>query len=209
MNQIVYLWFLLFFTCTTLDSTAQEWKITKFNRGDTLVTTEVYVDQEGNPITDSTQTHKIVSEYKNYYLLKSERFGLNGEQTEDERGVHKQVIFLKKFFKFYDKEGNSLRVVKEPYYYEQSNATYYVMKYNEYSDLLEVRFYKEDVIENEVAGVYTKRQADAVESYKGMIHKYQFKYSRNRKTIKEYRYNIRGDFVEMRILKQVRVKKKG
>lgn len=208
MNRIVYFGIFFFLTSLVLDANAQEWKVTEFNKGDTLVRTEVYVDTMGAPIADSTGTHQIISEYKDYYLLKSERFGLNYEPTEDERGVHKQVIFLKKFFKFYDKEGKPLRVVKEPYSYEQSNATYYILKYNEHSDLLEVRFYKDDVIENEVAGVYVRRQADAVESYKGMIHKYQFKYSRNRKTIKEYRYNIRGDFVEMRILKQVRIKKK-
>lgn len=208
MNQIVCLGIFFFLTYGVLDGTAQEWKKTEFNRGDTLVSTEIYVDETGKPIVDSTKTHRIVSEYKNYYLLKMQRFGLNGEPTEDERGVHKQVIFLKKFFKFYDKEGKTLRVVKEPYYYERSNATYYILKYNEHSDLLEVRFYKDNVVENEVAGVYTRMQTNAVESYEGMIHKYQFKYFRRRKKIKEYKYNIRDDYVEMRVLIRVRVKKK-
>jgi hypothetical protein len=209
MNQVVYFWVFFFLTYAVLDGTAQEWETTEFNKGDTLVSTKVYLDKAGNPIADSTRTHKIVSEYKDYYLLRLQRFGLNGAPTTDERGVHKQVIFLKKFFKFYDKEGNSLREVKEPYYYEQSNATYCIFKYNEHSDLLEVRFYKDEVIEKEVAGIYVRIQVDAVESYKGMVHKYQFRYSKNRKTIKEYQYNIRGDFIEMRILKRVRVRKKG
>lgn len=208
MNQIVYFGIFFFLTCTVLDGTAQEWETTEFNKGDTLVSTAVYVDSSGKPIVDSFGTHRIVSEYKNYYLLKMQRFGLNNEPTEDERGVHKQVVFLKKFFKFYDKEGKTLRVVKEPYNYEQSNANYYVLKYNEHSDLLEVRFYEDAVIENGVVGIYIRKQINAVESYNGMIHKYQFKYSRNRRKIKEYQYNIRGDYVELRILIRVRVKKK-
>lgn len=210
MKQTIY--FLTFFFLimhTALESTAQEWKKTEFNKGDTLVHIELYVDEKGKPIADSLGTHKIVSEYKNYYLLKSERFGLDGARTEDHRGVHQQVIFLKKFFKFYDKEGNPLQWVKEPYAYEQSNATYCIFKYNKHSDLLEVCFYKDDVLEKGTAGVYVRKRTDAVESYKGMIHKYQYKYSRNRNTIREYTYNIRGDFVEMRILKRKRIKKKG
>lgn len=208
MNQVVYFWVFFFSIANVLDGAAQEWKTTEFNKEDTLVSTRVYLDNTGKSIADSTNTHKIVSEYKDYYLLKSQRFGLDGAATADERGVHKQVIFLKKFFKFYDKEGNALREVKEPYYYEQSNATYCIFKYNEYGDLLEVRFYKDEVIEKEVAGIYVRIQVDAVESYEGMVHKYQFKYSKNRKTIKEYQYDIRGDFIEMRILKRVRVRKK-
>ncbi|MBL4649028.1 MAG: hypothetical protein JKY03_04800 [Aureispira sp.] len=208
MNQIAYFGIFFFLTCTVLDSTAQEWKTTEFNKGDTLVSTAIYVDESGKSIMDSLGTHRIVSEYKNYYLLKMQRFGLNNEPTEDERGVHKQVIFLKKFFKFYDKKDKTLRVVKEPYYYEQSNANYYVLKYNEHSDLLEVRFYEDAVIESGVVGIYIRKQINAVESYNGMIHKYQFKYSRNRRKIKEYQYNIRGDYVELRILIRVRVKKK-
>jgi hypothetical protein len=207
MNQIAYFGIFFFLIAAVLDSTAQEWKKTEFNRGDTLVSTETCVDETGKPCVDSKGTHRIVSEYKNYYLLKMERFGLNGEPTEDERGVHKQLIFLKKFFKFYDKNGKTLREVKEPYYYERSNATYYILKYNEHGDLLEVRFYKDNVIENDVAGVYTRVQTNAVESYEGMIHKYQFKYFRRRKKIKEYQYNIRDDYVEMRVLIRIRVKK--
>ena len=208
MNQIVYLGILFLLTYGTLESVAQEWKKTESNRGDTLVVTETYLDASGNPIVDWTETHRIVSEYKNYYMLKMQRFGLNGEPTEDERGGHKQVIFLEKFFKCYDKNGKTLRRVKEPYSYERSNATYCILKYNEHSDLMEVRFYKDNVIENNVAGVYTRIQTNAVESYEGMIHKYQFKYFRRRKKIKEYQYNIRDDYVEMRVLIRVRVKKK-
>lgn len=205
MNRIIYLFVFLIIGLSS--SSAQDWKVVEVNDGDTLVSTAIYVDENDKPIADSTGTHKVISRYKNYYLLKSERFGLSGEPTEDNRGVHRQVIFLKKFFKFYDKEGNPLLQVKEPYAYEQSNATYCIFKYNRHSDLLEVRYYKDNVIEKDVRGVYVRIPTDAVESYKGMIHKYQFKYSKSRKTIREYSYNVRGDFVEMRILKRRRIKK--
>jgi hypothetical protein len=208
MNQVVYFWVFFFLIYGVSNGTAQEWKTTEFNRGDTLVSTETYVDVAGEPIADSTRTHQIVSEYKNYYLLKSERFGLNGERTEDKRGIHKKVIFLKKFLKFYNKEGKPLREVKEPYYYEQSNATYSISKYNEHGDLLEVCFYKDNVIVSGVTGIYIRKRSDAVESYTGMTHKYQFRYFRKRKVIKEYQYNIRGDYTEMRILKRIKTKKK-
>jgi|VirMetMinimDraft_7_1064189.scaffolds.fasta_scaffold65323_1 hypothetical protein len=208
MNQVAYFWVFFFLTYVASNATAQEWKTIESNREDTLVSTAIYVDAAGEPIKDSTGTHRIVSEYKDYYLLKSERFGLHGERTEDERGVHKQVIFLKKFFKFYDKAGKSLLVVKEPYYYEQSNASYSIFKYNEHSDLLEVRFYKDNILIDKNTGIYTRKRSKAVESYTGMIHKYQFKYFRRRKVIKEYQYNIRGDYAEMRIFRRVRVKTK-
>lgn len=187
---------------------AQKWEQHETTKGDTIVRTIIYVDKEGNEIEDSTNTHKIIEKYKDYYLLSSKRFNLKGEPTEDIRGVHHQKIFLMKFFKFYDKNGQSLRLVQDPYYHKQGNATYCIYKYNEHSDLLEVCFYKDELVKDKKTGKVIRNRLDAVAIYKGMIHKYQYKYSRNRKTIKEYSYNLKGEYVERRILKRKRAKKK-
>ncbi|BDS09902.1 hypothetical protein [Aureispira anguillae] len=200
---------LLVFLCSLCSyGMAQEWKTTETRSGDTLVQTQIYVNEKGEKIEDSTQTHKIVSKYRNYYLLNWERFRLDGTAAEDERGVHRKVMFLKKFFKFYNKNQKPLRWVRDAYHYEQGNATYCIFKYNERGDLIEVRFYRDKVERDPTTGIIVRNRLNAIEAYEGMVHRYQFKYFWNRKILKEYAYSIKNEFIDKRVFVGKRVNKK-
>lgn len=201
----LFLW-IVFFCCFLWEGMAQKWKYSQGEEGDTLVQIQTYVDLEGQGIEDSTQTHKIVSKYKDYYLLSWERFRLDGTAAADRRGVHKKVIFLKRFFKFYDIHGQSLLEVRDPYYYEQGDATYCIYKYNKHSDLLEVCFYKDEVVIDQYTGKETRSRLKAVEAYNSMVHRYHFKYFWNRKILKEYSYSINDRFIEKKVFVRKRIR---
>jgi len=188
-------------------STAQEWKSTEVAAEDTIVQTQVYVDDKGNPISDTTGTHKIVYKYLKYYLLGWERYSLENKPTEDVRGVHRKEKFWK-YYKFYDKNNQQLSQVKDSYKYDQGNATYCIYKYNEHGDIIEVAYYKDEAVLDKKENVVVRNRVKAVGAYKGMTHKFIYHHSNHSKIIKEHLYGLDNKLQEVKTFKRKPPKKK-
>lgn len=201
--------YVLFFTLFGLLpalAVGQKWQQNTTYKGDTMVTVERYMGADGQPLEDSTGTHKIVSTFHNYYLLFSFRYDANDKASEDHRGVHHVAKFWK-YFKFYDKNGAQVRRVKDAYQYTQSDATHCVYVYDEKGNLIEVSYFKEEPqYDSDNQRIGTK-STKAVAAYKGMAHRYVYKHLRKSKILKELNYSKDGRLQDRRVFKRTKVRR--
>jgi len=184
---------------------AQTLKSESFTSNDTLVQVESYWNDD-QPVENKHGVHKIVHKFLNYYLLETRWYKLNGQTTEDERGIHYKRKFWR-HFRFYDRTFKPLQEVVDPYSYEKSDATYCIYNYDEAGRLTKVTYYKDEVDYDQQQRVIARRRLKAVESYETMIHKFTYNHSKNSKILKEYSYDKNNKLRDSKTLKLKKSKK--
>lgn len=200
---ILFCFFLNLFSSVSL---AQSWKTTETKSGDTLIETKILI-QDNQAVDDTTGTHKIVFKYLNFSLLEWRRYNNHGAPAEDDRGIHKKEKFWK-YFKFYDKNGKQLPFVQDSYSYEHGDATYCTYKYDSHGNLIEVTYYKDEVVYDKDNRFVVRNQINAVDAYLGMGHKYTYEYFNHGKLLKEHIYDRSNVLKETRTLKLKKDRKK-
>jgi YD repeat-containing protein len=186
-------------------SVAQSWKTTELKSGDTIIETKILI-HDNQAVHDTTGTHKIVYKYLKFNLLEWRRYDIHGQPAEDDRGVHRKEKFWK-YFKFYDKNNKQLHSVQDSYSYEQGDATYCVYKYDAHGNLIEVTYYKDEVVYDKDNRFVVRNQLNAVDAYLGMGHKYTYEYFQHGRTLKEHVYGRDNVLKETRTLKLKKDKK--
>lgn len=205
MNPFVFVLVYILLNLCPFSSGAQSWKTTETKSGDTIIETKILI-KDGQAVSDTLETHKIVYKYLKFSLLEWRRYGINGEPTEDDRGIHRKEKFWK-YFKFFDKNGKQVLTVQDSYFYEQGDATYCIYKYDSHGDLIEVAYFKDEVVYDKNQKFIVRNQINAVDAYLGMGHKYAYEYFQNGRMLKERVYDRANLLKETRTLKLKKEKK--
>lgn len=205
MHPPIFLLVYILLNLCPFSTTAQSWKTTEVKSGDTIIETKILI-QDGQHVNDSTGTHKIVYKYLKFNLLEWKRYDAYGQPAEDDRGIHRKEKFWK-YFKFYDKTGKQILTVQDGYSYEQGDATYCIYKYDTHGNLIEVAYYKDEVVYDKNNRFVVRNQINAVDAYLGMGHKYTYEHFQHGRTLKEHVYDRNNTLKETRTLKLKKDKK--
>jgi hypothetical protein len=153
--------------------------------GDTITT--VYSKYENGKPVETKGSHKRVYKFMKEMngtsvskgaFISEKFFDLNGNPAEP-YGYHKKVKYWK-YYKFYDKKGDPVLYVEEPYFYEWSDASIITYEFHKNGDLKSVAYYAYDSNGKlkPTAGAYLN--AD--------VHKYVYTFDRKKGTVKEKIY---------------------